>query len=330
MTRRILIAGGAGFVGFHVASRLAREPDTELVLVDNLRRGRLDADLERLLAGGRVRLVQGDLTTEAIYTQLGEGYAEVYHLAAVIGVKNVIERPYDVIRINALATLKLLDWFVAGGGQRFLFASTSEAYAWTQQFHALPVPTPENVPLALTDLSNPRSSYAGSKIFGELAVTHACARHQKPFAIVRFHNIYGPRMGYEHVIPELYGRTVAGENPLVVYSADHRRAFCYVDDAVDLMLLALREKAGEGQTFNVGNDREEITMGDLAKKILAGAGVTAAIEPRAAANDPIRRRCPDVSKARMLFGYDPRVSLDEGLDRTLAWYAKNPKPQAAP
>jgi UDP-glucose 4-epimerase/UDP-glucuronate decarboxylase len=300
------------------------------VLADNLRRGRLDADLEGLLAGGRVHLLQGDLTEDAFYAEIGSGFHEVYHLAAVIGVRNVIERPHDVIRINAMATLKLLDWLVSGGGDRLLFASTSEAYAWTQHFHALPIPTPEQVPLALTDLANPRSSYAGSKIFGELAVTQYAMRHQKPFAIVRFHNVYGPRMGYEHVIPELYGRAMAGEHPLVVYSADHMRAFCYVDDAVELTLRAARDRMGEGRTFNVGNDREEITIGELAGRILAKAGKPAGIEPHTAANDPVKRRCPDLSRARERLGYEPSVSLDEGLDRTLEWYARHPKPTASP
>ena len=170
----------------------------------------------------------------------------------------MVEHPAEVIRTNALSTLHLLDWLVDGGGSKVLFSSTSEAYAWTQHFHELPVPTPEDVPLSLTDLADPRSSYAGSKIFGELAVTHYCRAHGTPFAIVRYHNVYGPRMGNEHVIPELYERARSGEDPLTVYSVDHRRAFCYVSDAVAATVAAMREPAAEGWTINVGNDREEV------------------------------------------------------------------------
>ena len=202
-----------------------------------------------------------------------------------------------------------------------LFSSTSETYAWTQHFHELPIPTPESSPLALTDLADPRSSYAGSKIFGELAVTQYCLAHRKPFVIVRYHNVYGPRMGSEHVIPELFERARSGEDPLTVYSVDHRRAFCYVSDAVEATVAAMREPAAEGLTINVGNDREEISIGELAERLLEYANVEVAISPGEAANDPVKRRCPDLSRARTLLGYEPRVTLAEGLEQTLAWYA---------
>jgi UDP-glucose 4-epimerase len=172
--RRILITGGAGFVGYHLVRRLAEEEENEITLADDLSRGRLDDELKAVAARPNVRLVTADLTDPESVRRLDGGYDDVYHLAAVIGVRNVLERPQDVVRVNALATIHLLDWFVAGGGEKLLFSSTSEAYAWTQQFYRLHVPTPEDVPLSLTDLSDPRSSYAGSKIFGELAVTQYC------------------------------------------------------------------------------------------------------------------------------------------------------------
>jgi UDP-glucose 4-epimerase/UDP-glucuronate decarboxylase len=179
------------------------------------------------------------------------------------------------------------------------------------------------VPLALTDLRNPRSTYAGSKIFGELAVIHYCASVNKPFVITRYHNVYGPRMGNEHVIPQLYRRAVEGQNPLVVYSADHERAFCFVSDAVAATILAMRAPAASGETINVGNDTEEIAMGELARRILTKGGIASEIAPRPAANDPIKRRCPDVSKARRLLNYHPSVSLDRGLEIMLPWYLES-------
>lgn len=327
--KRVLITGGAGFVGYHLARELLRIGGHEITLVDNFRRGRRDRDFDALLREPGVRLVEADLAIAGGMSACGTGFDEVYHLAAVIGVRNVIERPHDVIRINALATIHLLEWFIAGGGKRFLFASTSEAYAWTQHFHALPIPTGEDVPLALTDLRNPRSSYAGSKIFGELAVTHMCGQAGLPYSIVRFHNVYGPRMGYEHVIPELYERVRNGETPLTVYAAEHRRAFCYIADAVALVLLAMRSSVGTNHTFNVGNDSEELSMRELAERVQEIAGVKRPITAKPAAHDPIKRRCPDISKARELLGYEPRWNLVEGLERTLAWYASNPRPETA-
>ncbi|MBV9214352.1 MAG: NAD-dependent epimerase/dehydratase family protein, partial [Actinobacteria bacterium] len=203
--------------------------------------------------------------------------------------------------------------------RKVLFSSTSEAYAWTRHFHELPIPTPEDVPVSLTDLTNPRSSYAGSKVFGELAVIQYCRANEMPYSIVRYHNVYGPRMGTDHVIPELFLRARGGQNPLVVYSPEHIRAFCYVSDAVEATLLAMDSPRGDGETFNVGNDREEIRIEDLARRLLVRAGIDVDIDPRSA-DDPISRRCPDVSKARALLGYEPRVDLERGLELTLAWY----------
>jgi UDP-glucose 4-epimerase/UDP-glucuronate decarboxylase len=327
MTRRILITGGAGFIGGALAARLAGEDDSEIHLLDDFRRGRDDELVESLRRRPNVRLLAADASDAATYQRLPMGFEEVYHLAAVIGVRHVLERPEEVLRVNIGSTLHLLDWVARGGARRLLFSSTSEVYGWTQTFHSLPIPTPEDVPLALTDLANPRSSYAGSKIAGELLVRQYGVRHRFPFAIVRYHNVYGPRMGNEHVIPELYGRARRGQNPLVVYSADHSRAFCYVSDAVEATVRALRVPAASGRTINVGNDREEVTIGELARRLLRVAGIDASIEPRAAANDPIRRRCPDISLARTLLDFEPRVGLDAGLRETLAWYASAPAPE---
>ena len=317
--KRILITGAAGFVGCHLTRELSASPDHELVLVDNFVRGRLDEDLEAITCRSNVRLISADLTDPKAFEQLGTGFDCVYHLAAIIGVKNVMERPYDVVRINGLTSLYLLEWFRNGGGRKLLFSSTSEAYAWTQQFHPLPVPTPEDVPLALTDLGAARSSYAGSKIFGELAITHGCASAGLPFVILRYHNVYGPRMGFEHVIPELFKRSLAGQNPLTVYSADHSRAFCYISDAVAATIAAMESDTACNATINIGND-EEVTIGDLAQRVLKVTGVKTEIVAQPAAHDPIKRRCPDITKARKLLGHQPQVSLDEGLEKTLAWY----------
>lgn len=309
-------------MGLHLARSLAEEGHNRVLIVDNFVRGRKDADLEELSSYPNVELRSADLTLPSSIEDLGTGFDEVYHLAAIIGVENVMARPHEVVRVNAISTLLLLDWAAKGGARKFLFSSTSEAYAWTQQFHSLPIPTPEQVPLALTDLKNPRSSYAGSKIFGELAVTQYGLKCELPFAIVRYHNVYGPRMGHEHVMPQIYKRVLQGEQPLKVYSPDHRRAFCYISDAVEATIAAMRLSAADGGTFNIGNDRAEATIENLAGRIQAWAGKTGPLEPVAAAHDPIARRVPDITTMRNVLRVDPKVDLDKGLDLTLQWYAK--------
>jgi len=322
--KKILITGGAGFIGYHLTRRLCREPDTEVILIDNFQRGRRDGDLESVLDEPNVTCIEGDLTGEEIFREIGNGYDEVYHLAAMIGVRHILDHPDKALRTNALSTLNLLDWWVTGGGGKLLLASTSEAYSWTRTFHDLPLPTPEDVPLALTDLDNPRSSYAGSKIFKELALRQYGKQHAKPFTIVRYHNVYGPRMGMDHVIPELFARARAEERPLKVYSADHRRAFCYLDDAIEATVRAMRTPAADGETINIGNDACESTIGDLALKILDIAGAPSEIDPIDAPHDHIARRLPDITKMKRILHFVPSVGLDEGLEKTLAWYRDHP------
>ena len=316
--KRVLITGGAGFIGLHLAARLVRD-GVQVTLVDNLRRGEADTDLHALLAQPGVAFIQADLSDPASHARLGGGYDAVYHLAAVVGVRNVMDHPWDTLRINSLATLLLLDWFTAGGGAKFFFASTSEAYAWTRLYTPLPVPTPEAVPLALTDLAAPRATYAGGKIFGELAVTHACAQAGRPFVIARFHNVYGPRMGFSHVIPQLFERAIKSPGPLEVYNPGHRRAFCHVSDAVGAMLHLMGRPDVRDLTVNIGNDREEHAIGELARTLLRAAGLTRQIVEAVDQADPIDRRCPDIGRLRGL-GFSPQVSLEAGLADTLPWY----------
>ena len=319
--RKILITGAAGFVGFHLAKRLLEDSTNELTLVDNLVRGQCDGEFEALLKDSRVRFEKMDLTQAGSFEKLGTGYDEVYHLAAIIGVANVRARPHDVVRINALTMISLLEWCMRqGGGRKLLFSSTSEAYAWTQLVMPLAVPTPENVPLALTDLSNPRSSYAGSKILGELAMHQYARIFGTPFVIVRFHNVYGPRMGFDHVIPQLFQRAQKADSSLDVYSADHRRAFCYVSDAVEMCIRSMRNPEAKAATLNVGNDREDVTIEELARQVVGWAGKSLKLVPVPAEHDPIKHRCPDISRAKQLLGYTPKVTLPEGLELTLRWY----------
>ena len=309
---KILILGGAGFIGAHLTRRL-QAAGHEVTIVDDFSRGRDDSELAALGAA----VLHGDLTDPASYESLPRGWDHVYMLAAVVGVRNVEKDPARVIRINTLALMNLLDWLRPG--ERLFFASTSEAYAGGVSQGLVPVPTPETVPLVVEDVAAPRFAYAISKLMGEAAVIHTARAKGVPYVIGRFHNVYGARMGADHVIPELLLRAIRGENPFWVYGIDQSRAFCHVDDATEAMSRLMTTDAAIGEIVHIGNDTET-NIGDLAKLVLRVADFHPELESRPAPPGSVARRCPDLTKLRALTGYEPTVSLEEGVRRTFEWY----------
>lgn len=316
---RILILGGAGFVGYHLARRLGEVPTNRITLVDDLSRGRADAELTALLAHPSVELVKADLTDPAAFAALPPDWSQVYVLAAVVGVRPVTGDPARVIRVNTLATLNALEWATPAAGVLF-FASTSETYAGGVSRGEVPVPTPETVPLSVDDVTSPRLAYAASKILGEAAVIHYAKAKGLLFVIGRLHNVYGPRMGADHVIPELSLRALDREDPFRIYGPEQRRAFCHVDDAVDAILRLTGSERAWGEIVNVGNDGEETAIGDLLALVLKAAEFAPRIRSLPAPPGSVARRCPDLGKLRALTGYVPKITLEAGVRETFAWY----------
>ncbi len=315
---RVLITGGAGFIGAHLAGRLLAE-DARVDLIDDFSRGRKDSDLAALAARPGLRCIARDLSAPGGFDDLGTDYDLMFHLAAIVGVANVTRQPAAVLRRNLEVQLAAMDFARRQIRlRRFVFASTSEVHAGTQARFDLPIPTPEDAPVALPDLVQPRSTYLLSKLYGEALCHHA----DLPFTIVRPYNIYGPRMGMAHVIPELLQRAERAPEggSLTVYSWDHRRAFCYVGDAVELIARLAQAEEAQGGVFNVGNQSEEVAVGRLAELVTATVGrrLTLASGPDTPGSPT--RRCPDMSRTSRVTGYLAGVSLSEGLSRTYDWY----------
>jgi UDP-glucose 4-epimerase len=318
---KTLITGGAGFIGLHLAQRLAAAGHT-LHLVDNFARGVEDSELSALAKLPNVELFKKDVLAPGALDDLPADYDYVYHLAAIIGVANVMKRPYAVLGDNVTMLLALLAFARKQSKlRRFVFASTSEVYAGLLENFELPIPTPESVALGLPDLKHPRTSYMLSKIYGEAL----CHQSGLPFTLVRPHNFYGPRMGLSHVVPELLKRAYAAKDgdALEVFSVDHRRTFCFVEDAVTMLELSAASERCAGETLNLGTQSPEITIGELAQKVIETVGRRLTIVPKPATSGSPARRCPDMTKTAELTGYRSRISLEEGLSRTFAWYRAN-------
>ncbi len=319
--KNVLITGGAGFIGCHLARDLLSR-GYQVSIVDDFSRGVQDIELLKLFVTDETRLIRCDLLDRSAVLALGREYDIIFHLAAIIGVERVMTEPWNVLRANMGMLINMLDLArLQLGLARFLFASTSEVYAGTLQYGHLPVPTPETVPLTISDLNHPRTSYMLSKIYGEALCQHAGI----PFTIFRPHNIYGPRMGMAHVIPEQLRK--AHQTPeggrVDVFSVDHTRSFCFIDDAVEMLVRMMERENCMGKTLNLGTQTPELTMWQLVEMCHRAMHKKLQIIPRPATSGSPARRAPDMSLTSQLTGYQAQVTPEEGITRTYNWYHKH-------
>jgi nucleoside-diphosphate-sugar epimerase len=321
MARKILITGAAGFIGGALAEELQKDPGNDLLLIDQVEEDRFDLQFAELLKRPNTRYLRMDITDRAATFHLPKDVETVYHLAAIIGVEQVLRSPDKVLEVNAVSTLNVFNYArELPKLRRLLFSSTSEVYAGTLKRCEIALPTPETVLLCIDDVSAPRTSYALSKIYGE-AVAFAWRQiHGVPVTIVRYHNVYGPRMGFRHVIPQTFVKIVQSNGVVEVPSPDHTRAFCYIEDAVRATIRCVESEKTEGRIVHIGSSEEEIAIRDLVCRIGRVMGREISIKELPDTPGSPARRCPDTSVLAQLTGYRAKVSLDEGLRRTHDWY----------
>lgn len=313
--RRIVVTGGAGFLGSHVCEKVLERGD-HVICVDNFLTG-VRANVEGLERERRFELVEADVSVGPIPVEPGPLLA-VLHLASPASPVDYLEHPLETLAVGSEGTRHAIE-LAAGRGARFLLASTSEVYG-DPQVH----PQVESYWGNVNPIG-PRSVYDEAKRFGE-ALTMAWHRtHGVDIAIARIFNTYGPRMRRDdgRVISNFIAQAIDG-SPLTVYGDGHQtRSPCYVDDMAT-GLVALLDSQCTGP-INLGNPAE-ISVLDLAHKILKLSGSASGIEYRALPkDDPVRRR-PDITLAREQLGWEPQIDLDFGLAKTLEALRKVPSP----
>ncbi|MBZ5557747.1 MAG: SDR family NAD(P)-dependent oxidoreductase [Acidobacteriia bacterium] len=311
-----LVTGGTGFLGSALVRRLVADGHRVRVF-DNNSRGRAArlADLD-----GRVEYVEGDIRDARAVAAAVAGVDSVCHLAFINGTEFFYSQPDLVLDVAVKGMANVLDACRAAGVGELILTSSSEVYQSPPR-----IPTDETAPLSIPDPLNPRYSYAGGKIINELMAINHGRRHLKRVVIVRPHNVYGPDMGWEHVIPQLVVRmkrlaeTEGDPIPFPIQGTGAQtRSFVYIDDFIDGLALAMQRGEHLG-IYHVGT-MEEIAIGDVSQMIGEFFGRRIRVVPSAAALGGTDRRCPDIAKIAAL-GYRPKLSFREGLSLAARWYA---------
>ena len=314
---RTLVTGGAGYIGSHLVDRLVHLGH-EVAVIDDLSTGNL-ANLTAVR--GDIQFVEATILDADITDALVADADIVFHLAAAVGVGHIIEQPLRSLVINTKGAENVIAACVKHD-RKLLLASTSEIYGKTAK-----MPMSEDDDRVLGSTTIARWGYSTAKAIDEhLALAHA--EHGLRMSIVRYFNSYGPRLdprGYGSVVANLM-RQAIDNKPLTVHGdGSQTRCFTYVDDTVEGTLRAALDLRGEGKIFNVGNDHETSIM-DLATTIIAMTGSSSTVqhvsyEQRFGKGfEDTKRRIPDVQRARTLLDFDAGVSLQDGLQRTLAWW----------
>lgn len=313
--KRILITGGGGFIGTTLCERLVA--DNEIVIFDNGYRDALR--YTNLTSHPNVTFVRGDVLSYDSVLNAMAGCQVVVHLAAIAGVPDVFRHPVMTMKVPLLGTYHVLEAALHHGGiERLVDFSTSEVFGtYAYRVHEADV-------TSLGAVGEARWTYAVSKLATEHLAHNYCKEFGLPTVSVRPFNIYGPRQVGAGAVHEFVVRALRGEDLVVHNDGSQIRAWCYVDDIIDGVMLALVREEAVGQAFNIGNPRCVVTVHSLAREIIRLTQSKSQIKEEPMNRADVEIRVPSITKARELLGYEPRVDLEEGLLRTIEWYRSLP------
>jgi nucleoside-diphosphate-sugar epimerase len=311
--RKLFITGGAGFIGSHLIERLL--PTNRIVVYDNFHRDALTAS--GLLPHPNLEVVRGDVLDAEAMQRAVAGCDAVVHLASIAGVDTVLRNPVLTMKVSMLGTYNALEAALAAGSvKRFIDFSTSEVFGrYAYQVTEFDATT-------LGAVGEARWTYAVAKLATEHLAMNYHKQHGLPTCSIRPFNIYGPRQVGEGAVHHFIVRALKGEALTIHNDGSQIRAWCYVDDIVDGILLALTRDEAVGHAFNIGNPRSTVTIYSLAREIVRLSSSGSRLEMVKWPHADVEIRVPSVEKARDLLGYRARVDLEEGLLRTIHWYRR--------
>jgi nucleoside-diphosphate-sugar epimerase len=307
--KRILITGGAGFIGSHFVERLVE--NNEITILDTFAQ---DAIRHTKFAGHKnLKVVKGDVLDSELLAKFSKDCDIVVHMAAIAGVEFVLNNPTKTIHVNLIGTYKVLEAFKKAKLERFVNFSTSEVYG----------PEADNVSEdSLTSqgpVGDPRWTYSVSKVAAEHLAYRYMQEFGLPFVSIRPFNIYGPRQVGGGAVKIFVDRAVRNQDITIFGDGMGIRCYCYIEDFMDGVLAAMEEKKAVGEVFNIGNPAEPIASLTLAKKVIQRSGSSSKLLFKKNVKEDVLVRIPKIDKAKKLLGYEPKVMLDEGLERTITW-----------
>lgn len=314
--KKILVTGCGGFVGKYLTQRLLLDNSNLVYGVD------ASTKLEEFLASEfmpqsankRFFPLSLDLTNQNDCLKLPE-VDFVYHLAAINGTSLFYSIPWQVFYNSCITTINVINRYrLSKGLERFVYTSSSEVYASLVDLNPELCPTTENIGVGFQDILNPRWSYGGAKLAGEVALVAAGVQFEMPFSIVRYHNVYGPEMGFDHVIPDFISRCREGKFEL--YGSNNQRSFIYISDAVSATIEIASSKVAQSKVVHVGT-MNMILMKSLAERIMHLGNWSGEILEFPAPEGSALQRCPDTNFLNSEIGFVPVVTLDEGLKQIL-------------
>ena len=312
--KNFLITGGTGFIGSNISNLLIKN-NHKVKIFDNNSRGSIQK-IKKIK--NKLKFIKGDIRNINHLNKSFKKVDAVIHLAYVNGTKNFYEEPVKILDIAVKGIINVIDCCIKNNVKELYLASSSEVYQTPNK-----IPTDENEPLKVPDVFNPRFSYGGGKIITELMGIHYGKKHFKKLVIFRPHNVYGPNLGYDHVVPEFIIRLMKmkknNNNFEIQGSGNETRSFIYIDDFISAFDLIIK-KGKHLNIYNIGT-QEKIKISRLAKIISSFFNKKIILKRKNIRKGSAKNRTPNINKLKKL-GFKRKFSLSSGLSKTINWYKK--------